>query len=325
VRRLLRRHWFAFLAVAGIAALLVAVDPAKVAGVMRRIDWRPALLMVPVTIAMYAIRSAAWWLALRKIGSHITLLRCLAVEFAGQVMVFLPLGDLSRVAMAHRVDPRGPSTGKIAGTVTFQELLYMTLIGLGVLPRLASHRDVAILFLGVSLAQIIVFTILLWKPAYRRALALVERIPVFRRFDQPLRRLQPTFVSLFTPSTFVPVVLLEALAVLLTYLLFFLALQALGQSQVTFIAAAFVLSVSYIASAVSFLPGGVAAFEGLITVLMIANGVPAAVGAAAGLLFRAYNDGLMAIVGAGAGFATRAGARRRAPSRRRSAVSAQHR
>ena len=157
----------------------------------------------------------------------------------------------------------------------------------------------------MTLAHVGVFIILLWKPAYDWALRIVERLRILRRFDSQLRDLQPTFAALFAPSTLIPVLILNVLSVLLTYLLFYLALAALGASQVTFVAAAFVLGLSYILSALSFLPGGLGVFEGLLTILMIANGVPAAVGAAAGILYRAYNDVLMAILGAFAGLVVR--------------------
>ena len=77
-----------------------------------------------------------------------------------------------------------------------------------------------------------------------------------------------------------------------------MALHAVGQTQVGLIAASFVLALSFVISGISLIPGGVGPFEGLLTVLMIANGVPVAAGAAAGLLFRGFNDILMAGIGA---------------------------
>ena len=317
----LRRHWLEAIAVVGLVALVIGVDPARLAQVFRHIRWQVALLMVPVTFVMYVTRGLAWWVTLRRIGERVGVLRCLAIEFAGQVMVFMPMGDLARVAMAHRADPQGAGKGQLAGTIAFQELLYMTLIGFGVLPRVGSHPDVAVLVIVMTISHLAIFTILLWKPAYRWAVRTVERIRVLRRFDRQLRELGPTFEDLFAWRTFVPVILLNAVSAMLTFLLFFMALRALGQDQVTIVAAAFVLGLSYIISALSFLPGGLGAFEGLLTLLMVANGIPAAAGAAAGLLYRGYNDGLMALVGAVTGVFVR-----RAPpvsrrQRRRSAAA----
>lgn len=96
----------------------------------------------------------------------------------------------------------------------------------------------------------------------------------------------------------VPVLVCDAAAAVLSYLLFYLALHAVGQTEVSFSAAAFVLALSFVLAGISLIPGGVGPFEGLLTVLMIANGVPVSAGAAAGLLFCGFNDILMAGVGA---------------------------
>ncbi|HEY6471057.1 MAG TPA: lysylphosphatidylglycerol synthase transmembrane domain-containing protein [Candidatus Dormibacteraeota bacterium] len=314
--RFLKKHWLAAVALGCIAGLVIGVNPSKLATVLHKIDWRVALLMVPVTVATYILRGTAWWLGLRKIGERITLIRCLGVEFAGQVMIFLPMGDLARVAMARRADKSGPGAGTVAGTIAFQELIFLTLVGLGVLPRLFIRPGVVILVAIMTIAHVGIFTILLWKRAYQWALHTVERIHFLRRFDTQLRQLQPTFVELFRSATLVPILVLNVASVLLTYLLFYLAVAALGATQVGFVTAAFVLALSYILAALSFLPGGLGVFEGLLTVLMIANGVPAAVGAAASLIYRGYNDVLMAMLGALAGIAVR-----KAPARRSSRTS----
>ena len=112
-----------------------------------------------------------------------------------------------------------------------------------------------------------------------------------------------------------PVLVLNVVATLLTYLLFYLALHAIGVTHVSLLAAVFVLALSYVLAGFSFIPGGLGAFEGLLTVLMATNGVPVASGAAAGLLYRAYNDGLMAALGAGVGIWVRRGESRRAAAR----------
>ena len=122
----------------------LGVNPSRLAAALHKTNWRIALLMIPVTIATYVLRGTAWWLGLRKIGERISLTRCLAIEFAGQVMIFLPMGDLARVAMARRAAKSPPGAGKVAGTIAFQELVYLTLVGLGVLPRVftpAGYRN----------------------------------------------------------------------------------------------------------------------------------------------------------------------------------------
>jgi uncharacterized membrane protein YbhN (UPF0104 family) len=227
------------------------------------------------------------------------------VEIAGQVMVFMPTGDLARVAMVRETGASGRGVGHLTGTIAFQELLYMTLIGLGVLPQAFSRRDVALLVLAMTLAHAAIFVILLWEPAHRWAVRTVERVRVLRRFDAQMRQIRPAFLQLVHPRVMVPAVALTGLAVALSFLLFWLSLQAIGARHVSFVSAAFVLALGHLISGLSFLPGGVGVFEGLLTVLMASNGVPPSEGAAAGLLYRGFNDILMAGLGAVVGAALR--------------------
>jgi uncharacterized membrane protein YbhN (UPF0104 family) len=97
--------------------------------------------------------------------------------------------------------------------------------------------------------------------------------------------------------TLLPIIALQAVAAAFSFLLFYLALLAIGLS-VSYITAVFALGVAYTFGAVSFLPLGIGAFEGLLTVILLTLGIPAAAGAASALLYRGYNDVLMAVIGA---------------------------
>ena len=285
-------------AVACIVALVVSVNPSKLAGVYAHADVRLVLLMIPVAVGTYVARSLGWWVSLRRAGVDVDIRHSIAVEFAGQTMIFMPTGDLARISLIKDVTGTRRKAGEITATIAFGELIFMTIMGLGVLPRVASHPDVALLVIAMVLVHLLILTVLTWEPAYTWALRMVEKIPLLRRFDEQLRAIRPAFVELLTPSVAIPVIVCNVVAVFLTYLLFYLALHALGQVQVTFAAATFVLALSFVIAGLSFIPGGVGPFEGLLTVLMITNGVPVAAGAAAGLLFRGFNDILMAGVGA---------------------------
>ena len=292
----LRRHAAELVAVVALVALIVSVNPPKLLNVLARSEWRALAVMVPVVLLMYVTRGLAWWFALRRIGERVSIRRCLMVEFAGQVMIFLPMGDLARVAMLRGVRP-DVGGGPITATIAFQELAFMTLLGLGVLPRIVTSPGVAALVLLMLVAHAAVFLVLSWEPAYTRARVLVERIRVLRRFDTQLRELRPAFMQLWDVRTAVPIFALQAIAAALSFLLFFLALQALGLDQVSFMSSTFVLSLSYLLAGLSLIPGGLGAFEGLLTILLLSNGVPAASGAAAAILYRGYNDVIMAAAG----------------------------
>jgi len=291
----MRRFWAEAFAVAGLVALVVGVNPLALGHVFSHIQWRFALLMIPVVLAIYLFRGAAWWLALRGIGEHIPFVHTQLIEVAGQVMIFLPMGDLTRVAMVRNTDhERG--VGAITATVALQELTYMLLMSFGALPQIVQRPNVALLMLALMLGFLAVFGVLLWEPAYERAIKLVERIKVLRRFDTQIHQIRPAFVKLCRPRTLLPILAMQALAALLSFLLFYFCLLALGLN-VSYITAVFVLGVSYTFAAISFLPLGIGAFEGLLTVIMLTYGIPAAAGAAGALLYRGYNDVLMALIG----------------------------
>jgi uncharacterized membrane protein YbhN (UPF0104 family) len=298
VARVARHYVLEIVAVLCVLALVLAVNPAQLASTFRHTDTRVLLLMLPVTIGTYLARSLGWYVTLRAVDVDVDIRRSVAVEFAGQTMVFLPTGDLARIALIKQVTGTRRSGGELTATIAFGELIFMTLMGLGVLPRVATHPGVALLVILMVLVHVLVLAVLIWEPAYNWAIGLVEKAGPLQRFDAQLRAIRPAFLELLRPRVAVPVILCNAVAVFLSYLLFYLALHAIGQTHVDFVAAMFVLALSWVISSISLIPGGVGPFEGLLTVLLIANGVPVAAGAAAGLLFRGFNDILMAGVGA---------------------------
>ncbi len=298
VARVLRRHVLEVIAVLCLVALVLAVNPTMLGAVFRRADVGLIVLMLPVTVATYLARSLAWWFTLRQVKVKVDIPHAVAVEFAGQTMVFMPTGDLARIALIKEVTGTRRTAGELTATIALQELLFMTLMGLGVLPRVASHPDIALLVIVMVLVHLFILTVLIWQPAYSWAIRVVEKVRLLRRFDSQLRSIRPAFIELLHLRVLAPVLLCNAAAVFLSYLLFYMSLHAVGETQVGFIAATFVLALSFVISGISLIPGGVGPFEGLLTVLMIANGVPVAAGAAAGLLFRGFNDILMAGVGA---------------------------
>ena len=310
----LRRHWLLALSVISLAGLVIAVDPGKLGHVFQHVHLAPLLLMAPCTFVIYALLALGWHVALRRSGVPITLHRTATVMLAGQALVFLPVGDLARVMMVEDTGAGGHDAGELTGTIAFQDLLYLTLMGFAVLPAIAQHRDLGVLVAVVTATQVVIFAVLLWQPGYDFAVRTVERIRPLRRFDRELRDIRPAFVHLFTPRAGIPIVACNAAAVALAFLLFELALHAVGVSNVGYAEAAFIYALGHILAALSFLPGGVGVYEGVLTGFMALQGVPPPEGAAAALLYRGFNDVLMAGIGVGAGWWLR----RHWPSARRS-------
>jgi uncharacterized membrane protein YbhN (UPF0104 family) len=119
VWRLVRRYWAELFAAASLIALIVGVNPFQLGHVFGTINWRIALVMVPVVLAMYLCRGLAWQVALRAVGERVTFAQTQLIELAGQVMIILPMGDLARVAMVRNTDRQG-GVGTITATVAFR-------------------------------------------------------------------------------------------------------------------------------------------------------------------------------------------------------------
>jgi uncharacterized protein (TIRG00374 family) len=295
----LRTQWMWVVALLSIVGLVLAVNPGKLWGVLQHVRMLPLLLMLPCTVAIYVVRALGWRVALHQIGVKISTHRTVTVMIAGQSLVFLPAGDLARVKMVRDTGSDGHDAGELTGTIAFQELLYMTLMGFAVIPAIAQHPDIGAIVAAITLAQVAIFFILLWEPGYHWAVRTVERIRMLRRFDKELRDIRPAFVRLLEPRAGIPILLWNALAVALAFALFELALHAVGVDNVGYAKAAFIYALGHILAALSLLPGGVGIYEGILTAFMAMQGVPPSQGAAAALLYRGFNDIFMALLGLG--------------------------
>jgi glycosyltransferase 2 family protein len=287
----LKKHWLETVGVGSLIVLAIVVHPLELWGVLSKVHIVFLLLMLPVVLAVYVLRAIGWWVALRTAGVEITLFRAIYTTIAGHLMVFMPAGDLARAALVRKI--AGADEGRVAGTIAFQELTYLTLLGLGVVPQLLVHPDIAMLFLLMLIGHATAFLIVLWEPAYKWAVGLVERIRWLRRFDKQLRTLRPAFVAQVRSPSLIAVLGLNALAAAFLLLLFYLALVAVGGGRIGFVDAAFVYGLAHIFSGLSFLPGGIGSLEAILTALLAAHGLPASEGAACALLFRGYNDVVM--------------------------------
>lgn len=293
----LRQHWVMSLAVLSLALLVIFVNPFRIAGLVVRADRRDLALMAPCLVAIYFFKGIGWWVTLHRVGSKVSIRRSIYVMFAGRTLIFLPTGDLARVALLKERGESRVNAGQIAGTIAFQELVYTGLIGLGVLPRIADHPQLILLVVAMAVAHAGIFLILLWKRCYDWAVGVVERVRVFRRFDEQLRSLRPAFLRMTTPSVVFQVVFWNALAVLLLMVMFNLSIDAVAGPRVGFAQTTFAYGLGHILGGLSLLPSGMGAMEAIVAGLLVTQGVPFAAGVAGVILFRAYNDAISALLG----------------------------
>ncbi|MDR0360809.1 MAG: flippase-like domain-containing protein [bacterium] len=288
-----------------LVALIIAVDPTKLVAAYDRVSLPALVLMLPVVLAVYVLRGVGWWVALRHLGVEIGPLRAVVIMFAGQTLIFMPAGDLARVALVEQTGASGRDEGTLAGSIAFQELLFLTLLGLGALGQAFTELSTTLLVLFLTAAQAGIFVILLVAPVYQWAVGLVERFRLLRRFDRQLRSLRPAFMAMLAPRPLLGVLACNAAAALGMFVLFWLALRAVDVTGVGLVQAAFVYGLAHILSGMSFLPGGVGSMEALTVALLASRGVAPPVGAAVAVLFRGCNDALMVLVGVGAGLVLR--------------------
>lgn len=309
----LKSHWLESIALLSLLALVLGVNPTKLFSAYGQLNPGLLVLMVPIVVLVYVARGVGWWIALRHLGVRISLVRAVVIMIAGQTLIFMPTGDLARVVLVRRTGASSRDEGTIAGAITFQELLFLGVLGLGAVPRLLMHPEIAGLVALMLLAYAGIMLILLWEPAYRWAVGLVERVRLLKRFDRQLKSLRPAFVQMMRPWNLVGVLACNAVAASLMFLLFYLSVRAVAIQHVDFVQTTFAYAVAHLLSGVSFLPGGVGSMEAIVTGLLAADGAEVSRGAAAAILFRLFNDVLMAVIGVFAGLALKRLASRRRP------------
>lgn len=294
---MLRRAWLPALGVAALIGIVIAVNPLSLWRVIERVSIPQLLLMLPMVAGVYVFRALAWWVTLRQLGVPIGPLRAIRVLVAARPLVFLPFGELGRVAVLQAVQPSEVDGGQLIGTVAFQELIYLTLMGLALLPGLATYPGLDAAVALLLLLELSIVLVLFWERAYVRAVRVVEHVGVFRRFDCELLQIRTGFLRLFHGETLAATVGLNVAAVALAFALFEQSLHAVGATRVGFAQAAMVYALAFLLSSLSFLPGSLGAYEGIMTFFMAVQGVPPAQGAAAALLYRGMNDLLTAAIG----------------------------
>ena len=282
--------------VAAVVALVVASNP----GVLGRAISRFDLLLIPVILALsasfYVLQGLRWYFLLRDIGAGISVGDSILLNIAGQSTGMLPLGELTRAVFASEASG-DVEFGEVVATVTVQELIFMLILILIAVPGVLSvHR--ALPGLIVALCGIaFVMVLLLVPPCFHLVHRLVERTPVLRRFTGQVDHLrQDTVVLLHQPKTLGWSVLSVAGAGV-GVTLFWLVVHGLSGTDLSWPMASFVLAASYVAGAVSLIPGGIGAAEASVVGLLVLAGGDPATATAAALLQRIGDKGFATLMG----------------------------
>jgi uncharacterized membrane protein YbhN (UPF0104 family) len=187
--------------------------------------------------------------------------------------------------------------GRVVATITVQELIYTLLIIAAAVPGAFEHRAWAGAVLVALLFTMAVFVVLTVNRVFRVVRSVVQRIPVLGRLSDDIDELhRETVVLLRRPDTYYWSVL-SVVGVLIAITLFWLVVHSIAPGLLSWPEAAFVYAVSHVAGAVSFIPGGLGAYEASIAGLLVASGSSIQVGATIAVLHRGADKGLATVAG----------------------------
>lgn len=313
----MRRAILPVAGLAGIAGLLLAVNPQSVGSAFAHFESWTLIPVVALMVAFYALQGLRWHLLLRAIGAHIGHTDSQLINFAGQTMTaVLPLGDLTRAMMASRA--AGVDTGATAATVTVQELSFTLLIVLAAVPalgRLPNGIWMVLVVAGGIAAVIAVLTISRLFISVQRG---VERTPVIRRFAHQVESLQRETSRLLRQPRIVAGAVIDLGRVIVATAALALVLHGLHVDTLGWWNISLVLAASFVGGALSLLPGGVGANEATVVGTLMMLGVNPAIAAAAAILQRLT---LTAVPAVGGGLAYAVLRWRRAAGHDRAATS----
>jgi uncharacterized protein (TIRG00374 family) len=294
-----RRLFIGLIGLAGIAGMVVFLNPSHVGSALTR--FRLALIapILVLSVLVYVLQGVRWHFLLRDVGIHLRLRDTILVNLAGQtISAIVPLGDLTRAAFASAA--ASTDFGIVAATVTVQELSYTLLLILSALP--------AILALGYGLAALVpvalgiaaIVVILTVSPVFCRVHDLVARLPFLNRLLPAIDELQRQTAELLHRPDALALSILDAARVVVAVTALWLLLAGLEPGRIGWWQAAFVLALSTVGGAVSLIPGGIGANEASVAALLIFLGFDYGAAGAAAIIQRALVTGLSLALGASA-------------------------
>jgi uncharacterized protein (TIRG00374 family) len=279
-----------------IASLILASNPGQVGEAIRKFHLEDIPVVLALSIGYYVLQGVRWWTLLRVVSRQPPLGETVLMTLTGQATALLPLGELTRAILLARVTDI--AVGTAIAAVTVQELLYSGLLIAAALPgssRYSFARAGVALALGGTVLVIVVLTV---RPVFRRVRAVVARLPLLGRAMGAIDRLQADTVLLFENWRTYLWLWISAVQALMAVSLFYFVVDAIAPGRLDWVSAAFIYSISNVASAITLSPGSLGAFEATTAGLLVAaGGLPFGTATAAALLHRLADKGLSAVMG----------------------------
>jgi uncharacterized membrane protein YbhN (UPF0104 family) len=297
-RALSRRRIPLLIALVVIGSLILASNPREFGTAIEHFHLRDLPIVIALSVGYYVLQGVRWWTLLRLVVRRPPPLgETVLMTLTGQATALLPLGELTRAILLARV--RNIAVGSAIAAVTVQELLYSGLLIAAALPGSSRYyfaRAGVAAALGGTLLVVVVLTV---RPVFRRVRSGVSRMPWLGGVMGSIDQLQADTVVLFENWRTYVWLWISAVQALMAVSLFYFVLNAIAPGRVDWVTAAFVYSISNVASAITLSPGSLGAFEATTAGLLVAaGGLPFGVATAVAVVHRLADKGLSALIGA---------------------------
>lgn len=276
-------------AIAALVGLVLVVNPRALAHALSRFNPIAIPLIVALGVSWFGLQGVRWHFLLRAAGSTLRVGESVLLSMAGQIITaILPLGDLTRAVFA--TEAARLEFGRAAATVTVQELTFTLFLVLLATPgMLALHVGTGIV-VTVIVGVMVIFAILTVPALFRLVRGAAMLLP--RGLLAQVDELQQETVALLRRRDTLGFSLLDLARAIVGATILWLIVQVLEPGAVGWFKAAFVVAVSYVGGALSFLPGGTGASDASVVGLLVLLGLDPGTAGAAALLQRAVFTGL---------------------------------
>lgn len=288
------RRWLLLggLVVAVFAGLLFYGDARQVGTLLVRFP--PGWFAVAAGLALlnYALRYARWLLYLRALDIRVAHTTALPVFLAGLALSITPgkVGELLKSVWLQR--RAGIPAAQSAPAVVMERLTDAISVALLALTGIALLPPSLILLIG---GVIIAGFVIGGLAASRYGLALL-RLPVLRRWQEPLTQSNSGLRRLMTPRMLTAAIILGALAWAAEGIALWVIIIGLNESLSPTLAVS-ISAIAALVGAVTALPGGLVGFEVSMVALLAPAGVAATAATAATLLTRLATLWLAVLIG----------------------------
>ena len=280
-----RRNWLLLilLTVAAFAGLLVYGDLREVSGLLADAPSPYGGLAAALGLAVvnYVLRYLRWALYLRALDIRVSHSVSASVFAAGLALSITPgkAGELLKCVWLNR--RAGIPVSASAPAVVMERLTDVVSVGLLGLTGILLLPTVVALIVGGILAAVVIAGIL----AASRFGAFALRLPVLRRWQEPLAQSRDGLRRLMSPAMLTAAVILGALAWAAEGIALWIVIVGIGEWVSPLIAIP-ISAAAALVGAVTALPGGLVGFEGSMVALLRQAGLSAPQAALATLLTR---------------------------------------